>query len=529
MNKLPFGLLCQIYVLLVLLAVTVLSALPYSLLALVLLLVILFITIRPLPPRLSMVITVATVFLVPLLLESLLNYLTYTIGLSLTIVQIMAATSILPIIYRLDCDLRQNAQNIKTLIKRRPKGRYITTIPRTLLAATLAILLISLILNNPTLLFTGSLFALYLLGILTRVLLAIRRLPLNVPTICDRVIAGNTVDISLHVTNNTSIRLHSLLSPADPWVKVTPQRFTLSNSETELKLTITPPLAGPTHPQLQISAIDPWGFIQVNQLLEPVELHVIPRAKYAEWLAMRYLEQAEAGATVASILPPKAILMPKRGIEYSNSRTYQPSDQLKNIDWKHTLKLGQLIIKEYIEAGEQAVIMAVNLSVADTEEADKLAFNLITTALTLAQETIPTALAVYNHQCVVLTTAVMNPREILKQTLALVKDITLVEFAPRFLQPADISKLRRNINQLKMVTTEPAQRLLSLLNFEYQAIEKAAKNHPATLALSLATEHTPAPAIVVLISHLNHDAEALLVTMEKLSRREFTTIPVEIK
>jgi len=275
--------------------------------------------------------------------------------------------------------------------------------------------------------------------------------------------------------------------------------------------------------------MDPWGFIQVNQLLEPVALHVIPRAKYAEWLAMKYLEQTTAGTTAASILPPKVIAIPKRGIEYFDSRTYQPGDYLRDIDWKHTLKLTQLIIKEYIEAGEQVAIIALNLSVTDAEAADKLAFNLITAAITLAQETIPTALAVYNHRRVVLTTAVIDPREILKQTLLLVEDITSVEFAHRFLQLPDIGKLRRNITQLKQATSEPAQRLFDMLNFEYQSIEKSAKNHPATLALSSATEHAPAPAIIVLVSQLNHDAEALLVTTEKLSRRKFTIIPLEIK
>ncbi|MBA7681899.1 hypothetical protein ES703_90241 [subsurface metagenome] len=172
---------------------------------------------------------------------------------------------------------------------------------------------------------------------------------------------------------------------------------------------------------------------------------------------------------------------------------------------------------------------SVELSVADAEAADKLAFNLITTALTLAHETIPTALTVYNHQKVVLTTTVIDPREILKRTLSLIKDITSVEFTQRVLQLPDISKLRRDISQLKQVTSEPAQRLLSMLNFEYQAIEKAAKNQPATLALSLAAEHAPARAIIVLISQMNHDAEALLVTTEKLSRREFTIIPIETK
>jgi hypothetical protein len=108
-----------------------------------------------------------------------------------------------------------------------------------------------------------------------------------------------------------------------------------------------------------------------------------------------------------------------------------------------------------------------------------------------------------------------------------VKDITPVEFAHRFLQLPDIGKLRRNIAQLKQATSEPGQRLLSMLDFEYQAIEQGAKNHPATLALLQVTERIPPPAIIVLVSQLNHDAEALLVTGERLTRRGFATLSTE--
>ena len=190
--------------------------------------------------------------------------------------------------------------------------------------------------------------------------------------------------------------------------------------------------------------------------------------------------------------------------------------------------MSQIIVKEFTEAGEQAAIIAVNLSISNAEEADKLAFSLITVALTLARENIPTALAAYNHEGVVLSTAITDPAGILRQTLALVREITLVEFAERHLEPTDIAKIRRNITQLKRAESEPAQRLLGMLDFEYRAIEEAARNHPATIALSAATKQTPAPAMIFLVSQLNHDAEAILVTAEKLSKRKFTTIPMVV-
>lgn len=524
MSKSLIRLLCQIYLMFVLLAAAALSSLPYSPLALVLLLVMLFITFRPLQPRLDIVITMVAIFLVPLVLEPLIHYLTYRTLMSPTTMQLIAVIGVLPAIYLLNHSLRQNAETMTIVYD--VKGKNTTTVLNALFIATLSILLVSLIVNNPVLLFTAIVLVLYLLVVLIRVLCAIPRVSLDIPTVRKRVITGTTTDISLYATSKASIRLHSLLSPVDSWVEITPQRFTLNRAKTQLNVIVTPSLAGPSRPRLRVSAIDTWGFVQVNQIIEPLELHVIPRARYAEWLAMRYLEQTGARSTTATAPVTEVIPMLRKGIEYFGSRRYQPGDALRYIDWKHTVKLNQIIVKEYIEAGGQASIIAVNLSVADAEEADKLAFNLITTGLTLAGESIPTALAVYNHQKVVLTTPVLDPREILKQTLLLVKDLTSVKFVHRFLQPPDIGKLRRNTTLLSQVTSQPAQRLLSILRFEYEAIEEAAINHPATLALSRVSERVPPPAIIILVSRLNHDAEALLVATEKLSKRGFTTLRV---
>ena len=524
MNKLSARLLCQVYILLVLLAATILSAASYSLLALALLLVIIFTTLRSLRVRLNIVINVATAFLLPQVLLPLLNSVT---PLTQVTAQVTSVISIFPVIYLLDNNLRQNAQHFREFTRRETKGRYITNVSGALFASTLVVIILSFILGNTTLLFTDIIFVLYLLGILIRVFLAIPRQPFDAPNMLKRVIAGTTIEVSLEVINKASLKIHGLVMPADSWGKVTPDSFTLNRGKARLKLAFTPPKAGLSRPQFNISVIDPWGLTRLNQLLEPIELHVIPRARYAEWLARKYLQQTGTGVIAVTTISPETIKVPKRGIEYFDSRTYQPGDQLRDIDWKHTIKLNQLIVKEFIEAGEQAAIIAVNLSVADAEEADELAFNLITTALTLAREDIPAALAAYNHQRVVLTTAVTDPREILNRALSLVKDITLIEPTKRHLEPPDIARLKRDITQLKRAKSEPAQQLLGMLDFEYRAMEKAAKNHPATIALSSVTANVPPPAMIVMVSQLNHDAEALLITAEKLAKREFATLPLQ--
>ena len=523
MHRASPRLLCQIYTLLVLLAASIMSPLPYLALALVVLLVILFTVIRPQPSRITIVINLAVIFLTPLVLAALLERMT---SLPPAIAQIIAVVLTLPNLYLLDLNLRENVRHMQAFT--RGKGERNTT-PTfiSLLVAALAIMLISPVVNRPVLLFAGIALALYLLGALIGILLTVPRRPFAADTLMRRIIIGTTGNTRLHLTNQTRVKMHSRLSFNVSWAQVTPHQIVLNGGKTRLDLSFTPSLAGESNPLLQVSALDPRGLIQINQVLEPLNLHIIPRAKYAEWLARKYIEQTGSGVIASVSLPPQAFVKPKRGIEYMESRTYQPGDTLRDIDWNHTLKLSQLIVREYEEAGEQAVIIAVNLSVADAEAADNLAFNLITVALTMARENIPTALTAYNHQNVILNTGITEPLEMLRQALSLLREITVVKFADRHLEPTDIAKIRRNIRQLQGTVSQPAQRLLDILNFEHRSIEEVARSHPATLALASVTRQVPAPAMILLVSQLNHDAEAILVTAEKLARRRFTTVPVE--
>jgi hypothetical protein len=91
---------------------------------------------------------------------------------------------------------------------------------------------------------------------------------------------------------------------------------------------------------------------------------------------------------------------------------------------------------------------------------------------------------------------------------------------------ADIGLIRRNIAQLKQLSTGPGRRLLEIMNFEFHSIEENTRNHPATLALADTAKHITTPGTILLISQLNHDAEAIKITTGKLSKRAFKTVPV---
>lgn len=410
---------------------------------------------------------------------------------------------------------------------KKKEGIYISGTFVSLLVLTGIIIFISFVVNNRILLYTGVAFILYLTGVVFGIILTIRHSPLTAITTTGRIIAGTSGNMIVDLINRASARIHCQFGSHEPWLNVVPLAAILEKGRVKLNVSYTPPLAGNSRPQIQSITKDLRGFVQIYQIFEPIELRIIPRAKYAEWLAHKYLERSGVGMTTAASMRLQAIIKPKGGTDYQESRDYTPGDQLKDLDWKHTLRLSQLIVKDYTNDEESATIIAVNLAVADAEEADKLSFKLVTVALTLARENIPTALAAYNHREVVLCTNITEPDEVLKQALSLLREIIPVKTVNRHLEIADITYIKRNINQLKKAKSEPAQRLLSLLDFKYRSIEEFTKSHPATIALSSATKQVPTPATILLISQLNHDAEVIRVISDKLSKRRFTTVPVE--
>ncbi|MBI2860195.1 MAG: DUF58 domain-containing protein [Chloroflexi bacterium] len=522
MDRLSWRNLARIYALLLLLAAAMMAAPPHSFAALALLLVVLYTWVRPAAARLNVVFSVAAVFLAPLVSMPLFRYASDA-GPAL---QIMGSVTALPLLYLLDCSLRERARQAKFMAVKKD-GRYISPDGKALFTAIFVMVLVSLSLGEVTLLATTAVLGLYLGIALAQAALAIPRLSLGVDTVWKRIVAGSVLNLSLPVSKRGTAPMLVRIDPGQLWNQVRPEQFVLDGDSVELALTIVPLLAGPARPNLRASVLGPRGLVQVDQTLEPVDLHVIPRAKYARWLAMKYLGHTGAGSSATALSLLHATSSPRRGIEYYESRHYQPGDQQRNIDWKHTMKLLRLIVKQFIQAGEQTAVIAVNLAVSDAEEADKLAFNLITASLTLAEENIPTALVAYNHREVKLSIPLSPPTEVLEQTLSLVKDIVLAPCDQRYLEAPDIHRLRLNMARLRKASSGPAQRLYNLLDFEYRALEKAARNHPATTALSLATERIQPPALIVMISQFNHDAEALLVIGERLNRRHFTSIRLE--
>ena len=504
----------KIYLVLALLAAILLLPLPYSVIALALFVLQVYSAYRPFRSDLNLVVTFSTLLLLPLTLEP-------------SAVGVFSALLVIPAIPLLDYGLRENALHEEFL---QSEGRKPTTTLKTLAAALLVVLVGSLILANWALTFTSVLLAAYLVGVVAYTFYGIPRIPLQGSTARIRVIAGNTAEASVTIRSSAKMPLHAQVTSSYPWVSLNPAKFSLGGDEEILNIALTPPLSGPSRPQFQALMIDPWGLIRIKQNLQPVELYVIPRARYAEWLAKKFLGQAalEYSPAPVALSSAAARRASGRGVEYMTSRPYQPGDSLRDMDWKRMCKLNQFIVKEYGEAQHVVTIVAaVNLTVRDSEEADNLAYNLITSALTLAGVNAPVALAVYNHQEVLLTTRAVEPREILKMTLRVAQNITVAEQEQRFLQPPEIRRLKSNIAQLQRAGTESAQKLAEILRLEDEAMQQVAKEHPAAMAITETAKRIRPPAIVAVISGWNHDTEALVVTLDRLERQGYKIVSVE--
>ena len=502
------------YLILILFAGTLLSPPPHSIVALILLALQIYSVYKPLKPGLSLALTFSTLILVPLSLEPSAG-------------KLFSPLLTVPAIPLLDKSLRENAMEQR--LSRFKDGRKATTTTKTL-AITLFIMLISsVVLSNQTLTLTCSLLTIYLAAISLYVLAKVLKRPLDESKTLCRVVVGENAKTSMTIRGKAAVPLHVLLKAQCDWLHLQPSQFTLAGEgEAEISIAVKPPLAGPSKVQVQALAVDVWGLTQTGQTLEPLELHIIPRAKYAEWLAKRFLEQTAPGGGVAAEVPPSRMIRAARlGVEYYGSRPYQPGDRLRDVDWKRTLKLHELIVKEYAGAHEQPAIVAANLTASSPEEADELAYTFITSALTLAEEGLPTALAAYNEREVIEAVPPINPREALKKALKLTKGIVVMKHPKRVLEPPNVRSLLRSIEQLQRLEGEPARRLSEILKFEHEALQDNARRHPVSKALEKEAKGTSPPATIIVVSLLNHDAEALSVTLENMRKRGYNTIRVE--
>ncbi len=352
----------------------------------------------------------------------------------------------------------------------------------------------------------------------TLVAIAYRQVPahflvLQAPTA--RVLAGETVDVAVSVSAKKPRLLSIAFESPNRWTVISPDRATMDGT-LRVQVKLTPPLAGPSIVKSSVRAVDLWGLTIARQDLDLVHLRVIPKAVYAAWLAQRYLEETQHGTTPMALPEAAQHGLLRGGIDYYGARPYEPGDGLKDLFWKHMLKLQQYIVKERRDDWGAPVLIATNLDASTAEEVDRLAYNLLTSALTLARDGVPMAFAAYTDAEVVRVTPPLSPRPAVLAALELTERIRVVPQPTRFLEPPQVLRLRRMMTRLKETTTPSTARLARILGFEYRALGQRARNHPATHAIRRALTNLAPPTTLLIVSASHSDADVLELTLERL-------------
>jgi uncharacterized protein (DUF58 family) len=509
MKKATMGTAARAYIVLML-VLAVLLASPLELgLALVLIANQLYSFYKVQKASANLTLVLASLILAPLALEALVG--------------VYAFLLIVPALFLLDESLKATA--VTQVISFHRLGRKVSDVLKVLCGCLLLVLGVSVIVWNLTLLLTVTVL-LGFIGILTASSLSkLPKVSLLEGKSWSRIVAGDMEIKEFIVTSQASIPIHVKLETVDSWVHLEPQDFTLPvKGDIRATIQFTPPLAGPSKILIKAVFMDTRGLVEIGQTLQPLDLHIIPRAKYAQWLANKYLEQTASGAGIMADVQRSKSKVAKHGIEFQGNRPYQVGDRLKDIDWKHSYMLNEVIVKEFSGAQGNTGIIVADLTAKDLEDADVLAYNFVISALTLAIESLPSALAVYNQKEVISVTMPTDPRETLKKAIVLTEKITVTGSKLKVLQQTDLRMLNRSVSQLDQVDSEPSRKFSELLKMEVNSNQEAAKIHPSTLALTKAVENRQSPAVITVVTSANTDSDALSLELDKLKGKGYSTI-----
>jgi uncharacterized protein (DUF58 family) len=460
------------------------------------------------------------------LLEDYFIFFTIAILLSPVVGHLFSFLISLPILVLINHGLEETAESLAYRNAKRVRGP--TSVCLALLLMAVLVLGVSSLLGSLSLILACAAIIVYFGILYVAVLRGLPLKPVEETKVQQRMVAGSEGHLQIELTAKTEIGGLLFVESPYEWLKVSPNILSLKQKKLVIEVSLSPTLSGPSMVKLNGHAMDRWGLIQTRFELEPIRLYVIPRARYAAWVANKYLDETKVGTLplISNIGALKPLYGLRRGIEYYGSQLYQPGDSLKNIDWKHSLKYNEMITKEFAEFHGRSAIILINLAVGDAEEADKLAYSIIVTAISLAQNNIPAALAAYSHEGVKLSTPTLQPRQLLVQSLKIVNEIVTFTNPVKYLNPPDVARLRTNISRIGFVQSEASEVLVRLLRLEYENLENNARLNPATKALSEAFTKADKQSDIVIISRCNHDAEALAFNIFSFARKGKAVITV---
>ena len=200
----------------------------------------------------------------------------------------------LPQVAAIDFKLREIGRI--TLPDESSRTRSITNIGMVTLCITGGMLIVGLLVGSVALLLACAFIIGYFLSIILIIWQMLPDAPVTSETVQLRVIAGREVKTVILLRNRTKLNSMLFLKSPYPWFRDAPNAFIpLDAGEIRIEAAVTPPLAGPAEIKLDACVIDPWGLSQIRFEISPVKLVVIPRARYADFLARKYLSGSKTG------------------------------------------------------------------------------------------------------------------------------------------------------------------------------------------------------------------------------------------
>jgi len=304
-----------------------------------------------------------------------------------------------------------------------------------------------------------------------------------------------------------------LLKPPLPNSKITPQ--TINSEEIKMKIEFQPQLADVYKTEkITLEIMGPLKLTQkTTEIPIQIEVKVYPRFVAAVIATLEYLASTTTPTPGLGTIPAK---IKGPGLEYMETREYQPGDELKRVDWKATARLQKLMIKDYYLEGTAAMHIIYDATAQTPIEKDQLATTLINMTLTAAKQEIPTALTIHNQKQIKLHTKPMNPQQILKLALkyALQTAKTPLQTIFELVEPTTRTKIKTLLKHID----EELQSLKKFLEAELQALQHIASKQPY-ITLTKILYEMPENTNHTIITTLNTNIPALLEFAENVKTR----------
>ncbi len=424
---------------------------------------------------------------------------------------VLLALPILPAVFR---GLRGVASPL--LLGHLPVRPGLSPLASALLAALIMLLLFSLVVSARVLALTSALLAGALLLAALSGYLKLGSAPLEVEPREISVRAGEPVEIesALRPARSQARGLVALAAGSQASIRW-PGPLQLERVMQPV-VSIVPLLGGPSEVVLQARVTDRLGLFHVAQRLTVARLNVIPRARIATLAAEEYLSHRGSGRDWSGALSGEMghFLASQGGVEYESSRMYVPGDTLESIDWKHTARLRSLVVKVFDDGARPPGVLLVNLTVPGANEADRLVYEFLSAALTIASASHGAALALYGGR---KDSARLSPAlwgdGLVRAALDACADVLLAPRAwRRFLRPVAVQEVQRQLARAQQVKSEPAARTVALLSLKEQAMRRQVEAQSPVRLLRESLRRLQ-PSWCVAFSTMRSDAEAVLTAL----------------